>query len=121
MGSVHIWVGRFVLLGGWANFIAGLDLSDYTVNLKVGFAIASAINACGLGFSIYRHAIGEPLGDNLKVPWVKVAKGVKWIDGGIANSESYFALDDENDDGESSDAEPVGDRRAKTDGKGEMD
>ncbi|KAM0306066.1 hypothetical protein BTUL_0078g00520 [Botrytis tulipae] len=121
MGSVHIWIGRFVLLGGWANFIAGLDLSDYTVNLKVGFAIASAINACGLSFSIYRHAIGEPLGNNLKVPWVKVAKGVKWIDGGIANSECYFALNDENDDGESSDAETVGDGRAKTDGKGEMD
>lgn len=58
---------------------------------------------------------------NLKVPSIKVTKGVEWADGGIASLESYFALDVGNDDGESSDADTIRDgRAAKSDGKEEM-
>ncbi|KAI9645876.1 hypothetical protein NHQ30_005312 [Ciborinia camelliae] len=102
MGNAHIWIGRVILPGAWTNVIAGLDLSDHMINLKFGFAIVSAFNTFGLSFTIYRYAICKPPGTNLKIPWVKVTKGDEWVDGGMANSGSYFALDDEDDDDESS-------------------
>lgn len=107
-GMAHIWIGRSVPLGGWANLIAGLELSGHSINLKVEFLIATVIGMLSVR-------------KNLKLPSIKVTKGVEWADGGIASLESYFALDDGNDDGKSSDADTIGDgRAAKSDGKEEM-
>ncbi|KUJ21017.1 uncharacterized protein LY89DRAFT_729819 [Mollisia scopiformis] len=99
MGNTHIWIGRCILFGGSVNVVLGLTLSDYTIHLKTGFTIAGVMNALVLGFVIYRHKIGKPIGKNLRIPWLSKVNGIGWADG--ANLQSYFALTDEdNNEGE---------------------
>jgi hypothetical protein len=55
VSHAHIWSGRLIMIGGWANIIAGLLLRGYTTHngFFVLMVIFISLQGIGLGFGAY--------------------------------------------------------------------
>ncbi|KAI1443146.1 iron reductase domain protein [Annulohypoxylon stygium] len=91
----HIYLGRFMMLGGWANLIAGLTLRGYS-RLTIGI----------FGFVVGLEAIGL----TAWLVWKKIQAARKErmnklnADAQKDDLTNYFALDDVDDEEEEEDA-----------------
>jgi len=91
----HIWLGRLIFCGGWANLVSGMLLSGHG---RAAAVLVAMISVEGVGFVLWRLAtLGR---------WMRSGQAPNADSTALTGAaETYFAVGDESDGDESGDGE----------------